>query len=65
MKKEYLYTIFMMIFLFLQISFYGVSDFMAFLLLIMALMRAASASDEASRHNIEKLTRKEDDNGVI
>ena len=36
MKKEYLYTIFMMIFLFLQISFYGVSDFMAFLLLIMS-----------------------------
>ena len=35
MKKEYLYTIIMMIFLFLQISFYGVSDFMAFLLLIM------------------------------
>ena len=36
-----------------------------FLLLIMGLMRAGSASDEASRHNIEKLTRKEDDNGVI
>ena len=32
MKKEYLYTIFMMIFLFLQISFYGFSDFMFFLL---------------------------------
>lgn len=36
-----------------------------FLLLIMALMRAASASDEVSRHTIENLTRKEDDNGVI
>ena len=35
------------------------------ILLIMALMRAASASDEASRHTIENLTRKEDDNGVI
>lgn len=36
-----------------------------FIFLIMALMRVSSASDEASRHNIEKLTRKGDDNGVI
>lgn len=36
-----------------------------FLLLIMALMRAASASGEASRHNIEKLTSKGRCNGVI
>ncbi|MGJ0322292.1 hypothetical protein [Aliarcobacter cryaerophilus] len=36
MKKEYLYTIFMLIFLFLQVFFYGVSDFIAFLLLISA-----------------------------
>lgn len=36
-----------------------------FVFFIMALMRTSSDADAASRHNIEKLTRKEDDNGVI
>ena len=42
-----------------------IAGFMVFsFVTIMALMRAASDDDATRRHN-EKLTRKEDDNGVI